>query len=48
MHEPVGQVSDFKESIANMNDSVLYDGSEASFAVDESYVNSSTVVGINE
>jgi hypothetical protein len=37
------------QSPANdMNDSVLYDGSEASFAVDDSYVNSNSVVGINE
>jgi hypothetical protein len=33
---------------ANEDESVLYDGSEASFAVDESYINSSTVVGMNE
>lgn len=31
-----------------IEDSVIFDGSEASFAVDESYVNSSSVVGMDE
>lgn len=42
------QVARASPAGGNVDDSVLYDGSEASFAVDESYINSASLAGMNE